>query len=414
MPHQGPKIAVIGAGPAGLTFARLLQENGISCTIYEAEKDRHTRDQGGSLDLHQDGGQAALKEAGLFEQFRNHARPESQALKLVTYDGQVLWDENVMGNVRPVELDDRPEIDRVALRDILLDSVNRDMIKWSHKVSAVSTDAKGKHTLTFSDGTKEGDIDLLVGADGAWSKVRPLLTEVQPEYSGITGVELWCLNVSKTNPWLDGYVGAGSCFMFDEGRAVMCQRSGNDSIRLYTFLRKPVDWKDQCGIDWNDADAVRAALVNDYFRDCSDDTKRVIREARDGCVLRQLYMLPVGHTWPSHASITLLGDSAHLMTPFGGVGVNVAMSDALSLARQVISRKDSFRAKILTDSHNIQIAIREYEKEMFPRAKRNAEKTYKGLVGHFSKDGGQELANRFHQAYRELQRDKEATGNDKE
>ena len=400
---QSPKIAVIGAGPAGLTFARLLQRNGVSCTIYEADSDRHARDQGGSLDLHRDGGQAALKEAGLFEQFRHHSRPESQALKLVTYDGKVLWDENVMGNVRPQELDDRPEIDRVKLRDILLDSVNPDAIKWSHKVSKVETDSKGKHTITFADGSKENDIDLLVGADGAWSKVRPLLTDVQPQYSGITGVELWSLNVSKTNPWLDQYVGAGSCFMFDEGRAVMCQRSGNDSIRLYAFLRQPISWKDECGIDWTNGDTVRQTLVDDYFNDCSEDTKRVILSAKDGCQLRQLFMLPVGHTWTSHPSITLLGDSAHLMTPFAGVGVNVAMTDALSLARQIIQRKDSFRAKVYSDYRNIQIAIQEYEKEMFPRAEQNAKKTYKGLVGHFSKDGGWELAMRFHKAFQELQ-----------
>jgi 2-polyprenyl-6-methoxyphenol hydroxylase-like FAD-dependent oxidoreductase len=406
---QGPKIAVIGAGPAGLTFARLLQQNNLSCTIYEADSDRHARDQGGSLDLHRDGGQAALKEAGLFEQFRHHARPESQALKLVSYDGKILWDENVMGNVRPQELDDRPEIDRTKLRDILLDSVNPDAIKWSHKVAIVETDSKGKHTITFADGSRVDNIDLLVGADGAWSNVRPLLTDIQPHYSGITGVELCSLNASKTNPWLDQYVGAGSCFMFDEGRAVMCQRSGNDSIRLYAFLRKPVAWKDEGGIDWTNGDDVRQALVDDYFRDCSEDTKRVILSAKDGCQLRQLYMLPVGHTWSSHPSITLLGDSAHLMTPFAGVGVNVAMTDALSLARQIVQRKDSLRAKVLTESSNIQKVIRDYEREMFPRAEQNAKKTYKGLVGHFSKEGGSEMAMKFHKAFQELQKKQGST-----
>ena len=316
MPGQGPKIAIIGAGPAGLTLGRLLQQNNIHFTIYEAEPSRHNRDQGGSLDLHRDGGQAALKEAGLFEEFQRHARPESQALKLVSYDGTVLWDENEMPNVRPVEEDDRPEIDRVKLRDILLDSVDPLLIHWGYKVAHVGSEGKGKHSILFTNGAKETEIDLIVGADGAWSKVRPLLTDVQPEYSGITGVELWSLNVSQTNPWLDQYVGAGSCFMFDEGRAVMCQRSGNDSIRLYAFLRKPIEWKDQCGIDWTDADAVRETLIREYFADCSEDTKRVIRTARDGCVQRQLFMLPVGHTWETQPGVTLLGDSAHLMTPF--------------------------------------------------------------------------------------------------
>lgn len=80
------------------------------------------------------------------------------------------------------------------------------------------------------------------------------------------------------------------------------------------------------------------------------------------------------------------------------------MSDALSLARQIILRKDSFRAKMFTDSYNVQTAIKDYEKEMFPRARKNAEKTYQGLVGHFSKTGGEEFAAKFHKAFAELEK----------
>ena len=218
-----------------------------------------------------------------------------------------------MGRSRPEEFDDRPEIDRISLRDLLLDSVEPSTIKWGHRISRVEPDpnAKGKHTITFADGSQETGIDLVVGADGAWSKVRPLLTDVRPYYSGVTGVELWSLNVSERNPWLSEYVGAGSCFMFDEGRAVMCQRSGNDSIRLYAFVRRPENWRYECGIDWSDADTVRQTLVKEYFNDCSDDTKRVLLESRDGCSLRQLYMLPMGHTWENHPGITMIGDAAH-------------------------------------------------------------------------------------------------------
>jgi hypothetical protein len=57
-------ILVLG-GPAGLTLARILQANGISCTVYELDSSRDARGQGGSLDLHPETGQLALREAGL-------------------------------------------------------------------------------------------------------------------------------------------------------------------------------------------------------------------------------------------------------------------------------------------------------------------------------------------------------------
>lgn len=394
-----PKIAIIGAGPGGLTLARLLHINKIPCTIYEAEASRHVRNQGGTLDLHEKAGQRALREAGLFDEFRKFSRPEGQADKLVRFDGHVYWDENQLDTsaIRQGGLDDRPEIDRQDLREILLDSLPDEIIHWNSKVSHIIPDprVKGKTSLHFADGSVEHSIDLLVGADGAWSKVRPLLTDAKPYYSGVTGVELWALNVSKTNPWLSDYVGAGSMFMFDTNRAILAQRNGNDTIRVYAAVRQPETWKTDCGIDWTDHETARKQLVERYFADCAPNLKRVILESKDELILRPMHMLPVGITWPSCPGITLIGDAAHLMTPFAGVGVNLAMADALKLARALISKKDGWLAKAFSDGTNIERAVREYEKWMFGFAKENAEKTAKGLEKHFSAEGGEERAGMF-------------------
>lgn len=390
-----PHIAIIGAGPGGLTLARILQQNGMPCTIFELDGDRSTRDQGGMVDLHPEMGQLALREAGLFEDFRKHSLPGAEAMKLIKSDGRVFWDENDTNNAGSGHSGDRPEIDRAKLRDILLDSIPPDSMQWNRKLIRVveSTESPDiKYDVHFADGVEAG-FDLAVGADGAWSKVRTLLTDQLPVYSGITIIELKAQEVSAKKQWLSNFTGQGSCFMFDEGRALVCQRNGNDSIRVYAAVRQPETWVKDCGIDWEQRNAAQQVFTERYFGDCHDDLKRVIAvEASDGLIPRPLWMLPVGLTWSPRAGVTLLGDAAHLMTPFAGVGVNVALADALGLARSLLKRKGEFENCL---SSNLADALQEYEGPMFERAKENMVKTWGGLQHHFSAHGIDERVKRL-------------------
>lgn len=88
---SAPRIAVIGAGPGGLTLARLLQQGGLFCTVYEQDQSNSTRGQAGIVDLDS---QLALREAGLFEELQNLVIPAAQAQKAIKNDGMVCWDDN--------------------------------------------------------------------------------------------------------------------------------------------------------------------------------------------------------------------------------------------------------------------------------------------------------------------------------
>jgi 2-polyprenyl-6-methoxyphenol hydroxylase-like FAD-dependent oxidoreductase len=389
-------VAIIGAGAGGLTLAVILQNHQIPFTVFELDSSPLSRNQGGTLDLHPDGGQLALREAGLWDQFAKHARPESDVLKIVNLDGTVLWDGN--GNDKREiqagkEFDGRPEIDRGALRKILLAALEPGRLKWGKKLSEVAEIGSETFELHFADGTVEGDFNLVVGAEGAWSKVRQLLTDTQPFYSGITTVELWAADVQEKSKWMCDYVGAGNLFCFGEGRAIQSQRIGDGSIRTYASLRKPETFAKDCGIDWTKPEVARKELVETYYADCGEDLKRIILESSEGLIPRPLYAFPVGFQWDSKPGVTLLGDAAHLMTPFAGIGVNAAMVDALELGRAIIAYAKSPEEKSLA------AAIAGYEAEMFPRNERYAQRTLNNLNAHFSAGGSEHMVKRIKAAH---------------
>lgn len=380
------KIAICGAGPVSLTLANILQNNNIAFTIYEAASEIRT--QGGSLDLHPESGQLALKEAGLWDLFKKYARPESDVLKIVELDGLVLWNGNGVDKQEVKEeekFDGRPEIDRRALMKILHENLDKSSIIFGKKLHEVvpNLTSGGKYDLHFSDGTSASAFDLVVGGDGAWSKVRSLLSDVKPRYSGISMVAGSLSNI-HANPWLKEYVGEGSMFSFGQDTAIMAQRGDNGYLLTYASLRVPENFLEKCGIDWSDITTAREQYMDRYFPHVSEDLRRVFLDSKDDMTLRPLYELPVGFKWPSRSGVTLIGDAAHVMTPFAGVGVNVGMTDALVLGRQII---DVVAGKMMLDE-----ATRGYEEEMMPRAAKYAQKTLKRKDHHFSEHGAEEFA----------------------
>lgn len=85
-------------------------------------------------------------------------------------------------------------------------------------------------------------------------------------------------------------------------------------------------------------------------------------------------MLPIGFSWPQRKGVTVLGDAAHLMTPFAGEGVNLAMWDAMLLAQALVDAlKDGL------DKYRVWTAIRVFGEEMFTRAGEKAQETWDNM-----------------------------------
>ncbi|KAI4599595.1 hypothetical protein KJ359_001692 [Pestalotiopsis sp. 9143b] len=342
-----PKISIIRAGPSGLLLARILHINDIPFTVFEKEAAVHIREQGGSLDLHADSGVLAIHEARLYEEYQRHVRNESQDIVLPDRFG------NTHFSYKDTDTG-RPEIDRKALRQILLDSIPTNSIRWGHKLEQVGE----RGTLHFTHGSETG-FDLVVGADGAWSKVRSMVCHVQPFYSGVTGVEMRLHNLEAVDPSLSDMVGKGSLFVFGEedGLSMMLQRMGDQSIRLYAFMSMAETFTKDKNLDVKDPDHIRAVLLQEH-RHWAPELKRFIERSADDMDLRVLYMLPVGLRWPHRPGFMLVGDAAHLMTVFAGEGVNMALRDAMELGKSIVKHPD-----------DLSTAVREHKEKIFPVSK---------------------------------------------
>jgi len=362
-----PRIAIIGAGLGGLTLARVLHTRGIPATVYDLELSPTARNQGGTLDLHPESGQAALAEAGLSEGFRRLARPEGEELKILDKTGAVLLHEAAEDAAG-----ERPEVDRAALRDLLLDSLPDGTVRWGAKVARVAPLAPGMgFALTFADGSVVSAA-VLVGADGAWSKTRPLLSDATPVYAGLSMVEAHLPDVDHLHPAAAALVGRGSMFALAEGKGLISQRNGDGRVRTYIALRVPEGWATSGEVDFDNPASARAALAA-HFDGWDPSLRALIADAEGALVPRPIYALPVGHRWDRVPGMTLLGDAAHLMSPFAGEGANLAMLDGAQLA-----------VALAAHTGDTEAALAAYEAALFPRSEAAAAESAENLIAAFA------------------------------
>ena len=339
-------VTIIGAGLGGLTLARVLHVHGMAVTVYEAEASANARAQGGMLDIHENNGQLALKAAGLFDKFVEIIHAGGQATRVLDKDGNVLLDEPDDGT------GGRPEVPRGDLRRILLDSLPAGTVCWGRKLTAVSPLGGGRHMLTFADGST-AMTDLLVGADGAWSIVRPLLSAAKPTYVGTSFIETYLLDSDTRHQASAEAVGGGALFALASGKGIAAHREPHGVLHTYVQLNKPKDWIDS--IDFSDS-VIALAKVAEEFDGWASELTALITDGETDPVRRPIHALPVEHRWERVPGVTLLGDAAHLMIP-SGEGANLAMFDGAELGKAIAANPDDVEAALIA-----------YEKDLFPRS----------------------------------------------
>ena len=339
-------IAIVGAGLGGLMLARVLHVHGIASTVYEAEASPTARTQGGMLDIHDDSGQIALKAARLHDEFVRLIHPGGQASRVLDKTGAVLLDQPDDGT------GGRPEVRRGELRRLLLDALPDGTVQWGRKLASVAALVDGRHALTFTDGST-ANADLLVGADGAWSKVRPLLSQAKPEYVGTTFIETYLSDADVRHPASAEAVGGGAFFAMAPGQGIFAHREPDGVLHTYVALRKPMAWVSEIEAA-EPAAALR--LVASEFEGWAPALTALITDGETDPVLRPIHALPPDSRWTRVPGVTLVGDAAHLMAPAGD-GANLAMVDGAELGEAIAAHPDDLEA-----------ALAVYEAKLFPRS----------------------------------------------
>jgi 2-polyprenyl-6-methoxyphenol hydroxylase-like FAD-dependent oxidoreductase len=347
MTTSTPHVTIIGGGLGGLTLARVLHVRGIGATVYEADSSPAARTQGGQLDIHEEDGQRALAEAGLTDGFHSIIHEGADAGRVRDKDGKLLLD-------LPGDGSTRPEVLRGDLRRVLLDSLPAGTVQWGRKVSGVRSLGEGRHEVTFADGAAVTS-SLLVGADGAWSKVRPLLSDAEPVYIGTTFVETYLHDVDERHPATAAAVGEGALYALAPGKGIVAHREAGNVLHTYVELNRSAEWI--AGIDLTDPVAASTRIAAE-FEGWAPELTALITDGESAPVARMIHTLPDGHHWDRVPGVTLIGDAAHLMPPSGD-GANLAMFDGAELG-----------VAIATHVEDTETGLAAYERDMFERSAR--------------------------------------------
>jgi 2-polyprenyl-6-methoxyphenol hydroxylase-like FAD-dependent oxidoreductase len=223
----------------------------------------------------------------------------------------------------------RPEIERGPLRDLLLDSLEPGTVEWDCKLE--SAEMQGEQVLLRFAGGKTALADIAIGSDGANSRLRELVTSIRPEYVGVSLVEGLVPAAKQTIPELWNLLGGAALIALGGERTIGMGTKPDGSVLFYAGLKTHDDTARQSLEEASGPDQ-RVAWFHANFEGWSELWEPLFREAVS-MVWRPLLVCPSNQHWEPKPNVTLIGDAAHVMPPYAGEGVNMAMLDALALSK---------------------------------------------------------------------------------
>jgi len=383
MKLKNKQVAVIGGGPGGLTLAKLLQLKAVSVKVYERDFNKDARVQGSPLDLHEESGLAALRKAGLLEAFKQNFMPGADRMIIANELAEVFLSDHE--NKPEADFGNeyfRPEIDRGSLRKILLESLQTDTVVWDSHF--ITMDAQNEGWLLHFKNQPSAYADLVIAADGANSKIRPFITDIKPFYSGITMLEGNIYNAEKTAPHINALLNGGKIMAFGNAKNLLLGQKGNGEIGFYASFKAGEDWAVTNGLNYHD----HTQLLNWFktiYAEWSSIWYELFENTEVPFIPRPIYCASPDQDWDTLPNLTMLGDAAHVMPPFAGEGVNMAMLDALELSECLTANQYS----------SIQHAISHYETAMRKRAATAAKESLENGERMHSENSLRDMLNMF-------------------
>lgn len=349
-------IAIIGAGPAGLSAALRLHQQGFRPRIYEAAPELKPLGVGIDIKVY---ATQEFDELGLLEEFRAISVEAKESIFYSKY-GQEIYAE-LCGTAAGYEYEQRfvhRGILQMLMYRTVLERLGEDAVVLGTRFERYRQDADGV-TLEFVDEldgtTSEVRADVLIAADGIKSQARKQMhpDHSEPVYSGIT---MW-RGTTLMEPFHTGgtilHIGAPQL------SSMIVYPIANDfegsGLTLVNWVVEAT--RDESVEDWNQLGAVEEIVH--YYDECDIpilDVRRMLRDAREVYLFPLIRHEPLD-TWVD-GRVVLIGDAAHAMYPRGGNGACQSIVDGGALARKLATLADPHEALKAFEAERLEMVNR--------------------------------------------------------